>query len=156
MTVEGKNTLAYPLLQGALLSFADGKLVGSGELPMLLPGQSFKQMLGEDQRILAKAEPMKRFEENSGLINKTKVVRTEQSYSLSNQGQEVIALTVYGVMPKSQHKDIKVSVFDPKGVKLDEFGRYQQVLNLKPQDKQTFTQTYTVEYPIDKEVTGGY
>ena len=156
MTVEGKNTLAYPLLPGALLSFADGKLVGSGELPMLLPGQSFKQMLGEDQRILAKAEPMKRFEENSGLINKTKVVRTEQSYSLSNQGQEVIALTVYGVIPKSQHEDIKVSVLDPKGVKLDEFGRYQQVLNLKPHDKQTFTQTYTVEYPIDKEVTGGY
>lgn len=156
MTVEGKNTLDYPLLPGDLLSFSDGKLVGSGNLPMLLPEQSFKQMLGEDQTIIAKREPIKRFEENSGIINKSKIIHTDNSYSLSNQRQEPVEVTVYDLIPSSQHEDIKVKMLEPKNQKLDEFGRYQQVVALKPQEKQLIKQSYTVEYPSDKEIMDEY
>lgn len=155
VTVEGKNTLDYPLLPGSLLSFTDGKLVGSGELEMLMPGQAFKQMLGEDQTIIAKREPSKRFEENNGLINKTKVVRVERSYRLSNQRQEPVAITVYDVMPSSQHKDIGIKILEPKNIQVDQYGRYQQTIQLKGAEQQLLKQSYTIEYPGDKEIIGG-
>lgn len=154
MTVETENNLEYPLMPGNLLSYYDEQLVGTGQLPMLLSGQRYKQYLGENQTIVAKVESNHRFEENNGFINKTKAIRTENTYVLSNQQQEAVDVVVYDRIPSSQHEDIRVKLQEPKSVKLDELGRYNYVVTLKPKESQTVKQVFTVEYPSDKELSG--
>ena len=80
------------MLGGNLRTAYDGKIIGSGYLPTLLPGEEFKQLVGEDQTVSVKVEPVKRFEESSGLINKSKVIRVETAYTLQNNRQQAVEI----------------------------------------------------------------
>lgn len=156
LTVSGKNTQDYPLLGGSLRTAYNGDVIGFGYLPTLLPGQEFKQLIGEDQTVSVKAEPAKRTEENSGLINKSKVVRIETAYTLQNNRAEAVELTVYDRIPQAVEKEIVVNLLEPavKSITLDENGRYQQKITLAPNSKQTLKKIFTVQYPQDQQLSG--
>lgn len=156
LTVTGKNNQDYPLLGGNLRTAYDGKIIGSGYLPTLLPGEEFKQLVGEDQTVSVKVEPVKRFEESSGLINKSKVIRVETAYTLQNNRQQAVEIMVYDRIPQAANKEIVVNVTEPnlKNVTIDDNGRYQQKITLAPNAKQTVKKVFTVQYPQDKQIEG--
>ncbi|MDH3001095.1 hypothetical protein A1D23_11590 [Chelonobacter oris] len=156
LTVSGKNTQNYPLLGGSLRSSYDGKIMGAGYLPTLLPGAEFKQLIGEDQTISVQAEPVKRTQENSGLINKSNVVRLETAYTLQNAREQAVDIVVYDRVPQAVNKEITVNVIEPnpKNVTIDDNGRYQQTFTLAPNSKQTVKQIVSVQYPQDQRIEG--
>ena len=144
------------MLGGNLRTAYDGKIIGSGYLPTLLPGEEFKQLVGEDQTVSVKVEPVKRFEESSGLINKSKVIRVETAYTLQNNRQQAVEIMVYDRIPQAANKEIVVNVAEPnlKNVTIDDNGRYQQKITLAPNAKQTVKKVFTVQYPQDKQIEG--
>ncbi|MGR6980510.1 mucoidy inhibitor MuiA family protein [Testudinibacter sp. P27/CKL/0425] len=156
LTVSGKNQQDYPLLGGSLRTSYDGQVIGSGYLPTLLPGEEFKQLIGEDQTISVQAEPLKRNEENSGLINKSKVVRISSGYTLQNNRPQAVEVVVYDRIPQSVQQKLVVTVSEPnlKNVTLDDNGRYQQKITLAPNSKQRVEKAFSLQYPQDKQLEG--
>lgn len=156
LTVSGKNQQDYPLLGGSLRTSYDGQVIASGYLPTLLPGEEFKQLIGEDQTISVQAEPLKRNEENSGLINKSKVVRISSGYTLQNNRPQAVEVVVYDRIPQSVQQELVVTVSEPnlKNVTLDDNGRYQQKITLAPNSKQRVEKAFSLQYPQDKQLEG--
>ncbi|TNH03765.1 mucoidy inhibitor MuiA family protein [Testudinibacter sp. TR-2022] len=156
ITVSGQNQQDYPLLGGALRTSYNGRIVGSGYLPTLLPGEAFKQLIGEDQTISVKAEPVKRTQESGGLINKTNKIRLETGYTLQNNRAESVDVVVYDRLPQAVNQAIKVNILAPdsKTATIDDNGRYQQKITLAPNSKQTINKIFTLEYPQDQILSG--
>ncbi|WP_143000558.1 mucoidy inhibitor MuiA family protein [Pelistega sp. MC2] len=154
VTVKGENKSEYPLLAGELQTYFDGQFVGQGSLPTIYTGQKFTQLVGEDQKVVVKKSPLKRLEETSGVINKTKKLKFVEEVTLTNSHPEAIELVINERIPSSRQKDIIVTLQSPNSndIKMDQFGRYQQTIKLGPKVDQVVKKEFTIEYPADKNI----
>lgn len=154
VTINGKNSEDYPLLAGELQTFYDGRFVGMGRLDTLYPQQTFTQLMGQDQTIKVKQLPLKRFNETSGFMTKSQVVKFEQDTVFSNARGEAVEVTIHHRVPSSAQKDIVVSVQQPSNITLDNVGRYEQKITIPARQALTVKQAFSVEYPKDKQISG--
>lgn len=154
VSIKGKNSADYPLLAGELQTFYDGRFMGKGHLNTLYPQQEFTQLVGQDQTITVKKSPLKRFAENTGVISKTQVVRSEQETVFHNRRAEAVEIVVHNRVPSSRHEDIIVKVQEPKGVNMDNLGRYTQKITVPAKQSLAVKQAFSVEYPQNKQISG--
>ncbi|MFH1980437.1 MAG: mucoidy inhibitor MuiA family protein [Pseudomonadota bacterium] len=170
--VPKQSTLTYliceaavdrELLSGPLNVYFSGRYVGKMMLDEKKPGANFQLGLGVDRQVVVKREKVtdRRKETFFGKIERDSVVR-EMGYRIvaENLRDKAVALRIVDSLPVSRTDRIKVDdltltpVPNEKNIQARE-GVMLWHLSLKPGEKTTIDQRFTIVYPKDA-VPGGF
>lgn len=97
-----------PLLPGPVALFRDGTFVGTGELPILSPGEKHELGFGADDLIRVKHALVEEKRGETGLISTSRTDVRMFKITVKNLHERPMAVTVLDHMPVSNNVDIKV------------------------------------------------
>ena len=165
LTAAGRNDSPYPLLPGPVRVFLDGAFTTTSNLPLVPPGDTLSLGLGIDPGIRVTSEAERSKEESRGLS----VLGTEarrravtRRCVLRNSKQVAVDVQVTDVFPRSDHKELKVTLSDRTSQGGEggttvaaeedaERGTVTWQVHLPPGTEQTLTATHRIEWPKGKE-----
>ncbi len=151
------NTSAAPLLGGAVNLFRDDDFVGTSRINFIASGTKFDFFLGVDDGIKIVRKMLLDKSIETGLIQKRKGTTRKYETTVENFKSQLVKVTVYDQLPVSQDSSITVSEvkLSPTPAKQEkDTGKLTWELSLKPQEKATLTEEFSVEWPTDKQVQG--
>jgi uncharacterized protein (TIGR02231 family) len=97
-----------PLLPGPVALFRDGTFVGTGDLPILSPGEKHELGFGADDLIRVKHALVEEKRGETGLISTSRTDVRMFKITVKNLHERPMAVTVLDHMPVSNNADIKV------------------------------------------------
>jgi uncharacterized protein (TIGR02231 family) len=97
-----------PLLSGPVALFRDGTFVGTGDLPILSPGEKHELGFGADDLIRVKHALVEEKRGETGLISTSRTDVRMFKITVKNLHERPMAVTVLDNMPVSNNADIKV------------------------------------------------
>jgi uncharacterized protein (TIGR02231 family) len=97
-----------PLLSGPVALFRDGTFVGTGDLPILSPGEKHELGFGADDLIRVKHALVEEKRGETGLISTSRTDVRMFKITVKNLHERPMAVTVLDHMPVSNNADIKV------------------------------------------------
>lgn len=151
------NTSAAPLLGGAVNLFRDDDFVGTSRVNFIASGAKFDFFLGVDDGIKVVRKTLLDKSIETGLIQKRKGTTRKYETTVENFKTQPVKVTIYDQLPVSQDSSIVVSniKLSPTPAKEEkDTGKLTWELSLKPQEKATVTEEFSVEWPTDKQVQG--
>ena len=157
LTAELKNPFLFPLLEGELNIFLDGRFVSTSTVVKpVLAGDEMRLSLGMDETIIVSDKLEKQFTERSGAFARKVHKHYEYQAGIVNGKSRPITLLLRDRVPVSTHEDIKVEVTSPsaKEAEIGADGIVTWTLNLAPGEKRQLTTIFDVTYPEDQEITG--
>lgn len=162
LTTEVTNSTEYPLLPGEIRLFLNGNFVGNSRLSQLItPGEKFELHLGVNEAFKVKHELRKRFDDEKGLLSKSRVRSFEYVITLDNQGPTTEKVVVRDQLPVSTDDNIKVKTdyLRPEtnpNQKSDDFplGTLEWVLEMESRQKQTVEFGFTVSHGREDRIVG--
>lgn len=148
-----------PLLPGQVSMFRDGTFVGTGQLPVLSPGEEHDLGFGIDDLVRVKYSVSEEKRGETGLISTSRTDSRNYRITIRNMHERAIGLTVFDQIPVSKNQDIKVeqtgktpptrqNVEDKRGVVAWD-GK------LEPDQEQVLDIGYRVTWPSAKQVVYG-
>lgn len=152
-----QNANPAPLLPGPLNVFMGNDFVGSARLGLVGPEGAFDVFLGKDDGIKVQRKEKVRREETTGLVQKSRRIRTGYVIELENMKRTEEAVTVKDQIPVAAAGQITVRVtgVSPRpGKENKETGELQWEMKLKPREKRTIEVDVEVEAPVDVPVSG--
>jgi len=157
LTAELKNPFTFPLLDGEMNVFLDGRFVSTSriEKPVSI-GEEMRLPLGLDETIYVTSKLQKQFTEEVGAFSKQIHKQYEYQTEIVNGKSRPIALVVRDHVPISAHEDIKVELEAPAPgeAKIGDDGIIIWNLDLAPGEKRQLSVRFDVKYPKGKEITG--
>ncbi len=167
VTAEGKNESGLPLLQAPAALFLEDAFIGSGFVtdaagrPAEVPeGAAFRIGFGKDPSLQAVRKETLRQKDEGGMFARFKRVRYRYEYTVSNFRKEPATLTMLDRIPVSRSKELEVKDVEAPGAKIGgreagkDPGEVRWELPLAPGEKKVLSLSFSVEYPVDKEVDG--
>ncbi|MBV8215054.1 MAG: mucoidy inhibitor MuiA family protein [Verrucomicrobia bacterium] len=151
------NSSEDTLLAGGVNLFRDGDLIGSLNLPEIVPGQEFDLFGGRDDAIKIDRKELVNRVSDAGLFNSRKQRNRKFQVSLQNYRKAPVKLTLYEQVPVSQDNQITVSQgqISPKPTEFDkDTGKLTWKMDLNSNEKKVVEFEYTIEWPADKVVSG--
>ncbi len=153
------NGSDYPLLAGRMNVFFDNTFVATTGLDFVASGEPFSVSLGVDESIGITHTLIKRNRDADGFISGS--VRWTYKYliTVKNNKKTREEITVADRTPFPTHQSIKVKLVEPvikNGgfVRMDESGRLEYKLELKPGERIELPILFTVEYPSSFNIEG--
>lgn len=149
------NTSQYILLPGQASIFHEGDFVGSTRLETVVPGQEFEAQLGVDDRIKVERELTTR-EVSKTLIGNTRKNVFGFKITVSSFLEWPTRVTLYDQFPVTRNEQIKSKLLEakPPPVEQSDLNILKWELAMPPQQKQTLTFEFEVDFPRDLPVTG--
>ncbi len=148
-----------PLLPGRVYLFRDGTFVGTGDLPLLPPGEEHDLGFGLDDQVKVRHAVLEEKRGESGLISTSHTDSRNFRVTVKNLHERPIQLTVLDRVPVSQNQDIKVeftgkasptkqNVEDKRGVMSFE-------AKLEPDEEKVLEYGYRITWPAAKSIIYG-
>jgi len=149
------NDTDFVLLPGPASIFYSNEFVGTTELKHIAPNESFKVLLGADDRIKVERKLVSR-QVDKRLIGDRRRLRYAYQIEVQNLRDGPEKVIVQDQVPVSGHEDIQVRDQDflPKPDKRTDLGILEWALVLEPGQETRLTFDFVVEYPRILTVTG--
>ena len=148
-----------PLLPGSAYLFRDGTFVGTGELPLLQPGETYDLGFGVDDQVKVKHAVLEDKRGESGLISTSHVDSRNFQVNVKNLHERPIDVTILDRVPVSQNDDIKVEMtgrVSPTTQNVDDKrGVLAFQARLEPDEEKILEYGYRVSWPAAKSVVYG-
>ena len=157
LTAELKNPFVFPLPEGELNIFLDGRFVSTQKVDKpILAGDEMRLTLGRDETILVSSKLQKQFTERIGAFNKKVRKHYEYQAEIVNGKSRPITLLVREQVPVSAHEEITVEITSPtpKEAEIGSDGIVTWTLTLAPGEKRQLSTIFAVSYPEDQEISG--
>lgn len=156
LTAALKNPFAFPLLEGEMNVFLDGRFVSTSQIhEPVLAGDEIRLPLGLDETIVVNDTLRKQFTEGSGAFSSQIRKHFEYEIELINSKALPIELVVRDHVPVSAHEKIRVEIQAPtKEAELSDEGIVTWKVSLKPGEKRLLNTRFEVTYPAKERVTG--
>lgn len=151
-----KNESDFAFLKGESSVFHESDYLGKSEFPETAPGGPMELYMGIEEDIKIDREELNRFTEKKGFGNNHTKTTYEYKITVENLKNEAISLKVYESLPVPQNSDIKVKVekSEPEYTEKDEKNFIQWAFNLASSEKKEIFFHFSVEYPVEKTLTG--
>jgi uncharacterized protein (TIGR02231 family) len=152
-----QNANPAPLLPGPLNVFMGNDFIGSSRLSLVGPDGVFDVFLGKDDGIKVQRKEKLRREDTTGLVQKTRRIRSGYTIEMENMKRSEVTITVKDQIPVSS--DAKVTVrltgVAPKPTQeTKETGELQWEIKLKPKEKKTIDVDFDIEASPDLSLIG--
>lgn len=147
-----------PILPGTVSLFRDGTFVGTGQLPVLAPGEEHDLGFGIDDSVRVRHALVTDTRGQSGLISSSKTDTRNFRITVKNQHARAIDLTVFDQIPASQNQDIKVERTGTTPTKEnidDKRGVLKWESKLEPDEEKIIEFGYRVSWPAAKAIEYG-
>lgn len=148
-----------PMLPGLVYLFRDGTFVGTGNLPLLRPGEDHDIGFGVDDQVKVKHAVLEDKRGETGLISTSHVDSRNFQVSVKNMHERPIDITILDRVPVSQNDDIKVETMGkatPTATNVDDKrGVIAFQAKLEPDEEKIFEYGYRVSWPAAKSVVYG-
>lgn len=152
-------TKGTPVLPGTVSLFRDGTFVGTGQLPLLPPGEEHELGFGADDAVRVKYALLEEKRGETGLISSSKTDVRSWRISVKNLHERAIPISVIDQIPVSQNQDVKVEftgkVQPTKRDIDDKRGVLAWDLDLKPDEEKTIEFGYRASWPGAKRIQYG-
>jgi len=140
-----------PLLPGAVSLFRDGTFVGTGELPVLSPGEEHELGFGADDQVRVRHAISDEKRGETGLISSARTDTRHFRITIKNMHERAVELVVHDQIPVSQNQDIKVDLLGPtaptrQGID-DKRGVVAFESKLEPEEERVIEFGYRVIWP---------
>ncbi len=154
------NSTEYPLLPGNARVFLDNAYVAESRLDTIAPGEEFWTSLGVDESIKIEHKLLKKYLKNEGLVNRKNRMIYEYLIKIENHKQTTEDLRLEDHIPVSRHQDIEVKLLEPlwkqdsDSLKKKDYDTLEWNLKLKPGEKKEIPLKFSVEYPLNRNISG--
>ena len=151
------NSEKLPLQGSKMTVFVDGVLIGSTQMPTILPGEEATLPMGQDRRVQIIVSDQGGKGGNSGVISKQRADVTDLIYEITNRRSAESTVEVKDAYPVSRDKAIKIQI-DKKATEPDEkdFEDKAGVIVwrkvLQPSETWKINQAYKVSYPAKRTI----
>jgi uncharacterized protein (TIGR02231 family) len=148
-----------PLLPGLVYLFRDGTFVGTGDMPLLPPGEEHDLGFGVDDQVKVKHVVLEEKRGESGLISTSHVDSRNFRVNVKNLHERPIDVEILDRIPVSQNDEIKVeytgratpttqNVEDKRGVIAFD-------AKLDPDEEKILEYGYRISWPASKSIVYG-
>ncbi len=139
------------LLPGMVSLFRDGTFVGTGELPVLSPGEEHELGFGADDQVRVRHAIANEKRGETGLISSARTDSRNFRITIKNMHERAVQLVVHDQIPVSQDQDIKVDLLGPtaptrQGIE-DKRGVISFESKLDPEEERVIEFGYRVIWP---------
>lgn len=146
-----------PLLPGAVSLFRDGTFVGTGELPVLSPGEDYELGFGADDQVRVRHAIADEKRGETGLISSAKTDSRNFRITVKNMHERAVQLVVQDQIPVSRNDEIKVEFVGPtQPTRKDLDGRRGVIAfesKLGPEEERLIEFGYRVIWPGANAIT---
>ena len=108
-----KNTSTYAILAGPANVFLDNNFVAKTQLQSTGPQGEFVCSLGVDPSIKIDYKPLKKYEEQNGIISKSRVTKYVQVIAVKNTSSSAIKIKLSEQLPLSNNEKVQVKLYEP-------------------------------------------
>jgi uncharacterized protein (TIGR02231 family) len=140
-----------PLLPGAVALFRDGTFVGTGELPVLSPGEEHELGFGSDDQVRVRHAIAEEKRGETGLISSARTDSRNFRITVKNMHERAVQLAVIDQIPASENQDIKVELVGPTAPTRKDIGDKRGVIafdsKLEPEEERVIEFGYRVIWP---------
>lgn len=148
-----------PLLPGKVALFRDGTFAGTGQLPLLSPGEEHDLGFGTDDAVRVKFAVVEDKRGETGLISSSRTESRNFKVTVKNLHERAIQVTVLDQVPVSQNQEIKVepvgrSVPSRKDIE-DQRGVVAFDQKMEPDEERVLEFGYRVTWPGAKSIIYG-
>ncbi len=150
------NDTKVPLLAGGVSVFLGDDYKGVSAVKQAMPGEKFDISMGADDGVRVKRERVRMFEEDAGLLSKTRRISYEYVVTVENLKDTVQKITLKDQFPVSQQEEISVedTVAEPAPDSRDKKGFLTWNLELGPRVKKEIKLGFSVEFPKGLQLKG--
>lgn len=152
------NASDFPLLAGETNVYLDGSFVTDGHLEYVAPSEEFQTLLGADDGVAVEHKLIKRYEKKEGVLAKKREIIYEYKVTIENKKTKQISLAMADQIPIPTNAEIAVNLISPKKdqdkVKISDQNYLEWELQLTPGQKKEIPLTFSVVFPIGKELQG--
>lgn len=145
-----------PLLPGAVSLFRDGTFVGTGELPLLSPGEEHDLGFGADDQVRVRYAIADEKRGETGLITSSRTDQRNYRITVRNMHERPIELSVLDQIPVSQNQEIKVELAGPTAPTKQDVDDKRGLLSfdgkLEPDQERVIEFGYRVVWPAAKSI----
>lgn len=148
-----------PLLPGQVYLFRDGTFVGTGDMPLLPPGEEHNLGFGVDDQVKVKHLVLEEKRGESGLISTSHVDSRNFRVNVKNLHERSIDVTILDRIPVSQNDEIKIDYTGratPTAQNVD--GRRGVIAfsaKLDPDEEKVLEYGYRISWPASKSIVYG-
>ncbi|MEO8652218.1 MAG: mucoidy inhibitor MuiA family protein [Hyphomicrobiaceae bacterium] len=146
-------------LPGPISLFRDGTYVGTGQLPLLSPGQEHEIGFGADDSVRVRHATVEDKRGETGLISSSQTDTRSFRITVKNLHERAIAISVLDQVPTSKQQDIKVELTGktpPTRRDVDEKrGILAWETTLQPDEERQIDFGYRISWPAGKSVMYG-
>ena len=148
-----------PLLPGTVYLFRDGTFVGTGDMPLLRPGEDHDLGFGVDDQVKVKHAVLEDKRGETGLISTSHVDSRNFQVNVKNMHERAIDVRILDRVPVSQNDDIKVEATGRASPTLQDVDAKRGVIafdaHLEPDEEKIFEYGYRVSWPAAKSIVYG-
>ncbi len=152
----GKGT---PLLPGKVYLFRDDAFVGTGDLPLLQPGEEHRLGFGVDDLVKVRYAVIEEKRGETGLISTSSVDSRNYRVTVKNLHERPIDVTVIDRIPISKNQEIKIEYTgktQPTNPNLDDKrGVLAFEKKLEPDQEEVLEYGYRISWPAAKSIVYG-
>ncbi len=140
-----------PLLPGSVSLFRDGTFVGTGELPVLAPGEDYELGFGSDDQVRVRHAIANEKRGETGLISSARTDSRNFRITIKNMHERAVQLVVHDQIPVSQNDDIKVELIGPTAPTRKDIDDKRGIIafesKLEPEEERVIEFGYRVTWP---------
>lgn len=148
-----------PLLPGQVYLFRDGTFVGTGDLPLLTPGEEHNLGFGVDDQVKVKHIVLEEKRGETGLISTSHVDSRNYRVGVKNLHERPIDVTILDRVPISQNEDIKVEFTGKNSPTKQDFDDKRGVIafeaKVEPDEEKVIEYGYRISWPASKSIVYG-
>jgi uncharacterized protein (TIGR02231 family) len=148
-----------PLLAGSVALFRDQTFVGTGDIPVLSPGEEHELGFGIDDLVRIKHAVVEERRGETGLISSSRTDERNYRLTAKNMHERAMPVTILDQIPASQNEAIKVELTGrtaPSKTNIDDKrGVIAWDTKLEPDEERVIEFGYRVTWPADKPIRYG-
>jgi uncharacterized protein (TIGR02231 family) len=148
-----------PLLPGTVYLFRDGTFVGTGDLPLLGPGEDHDLGFGIDDQVKVKHAVLEEKRGETGLISTSHVDSRNFRVNVKNMHERAMDVTILDRIPVAQNDEIKVDLTGRASPTTENVDSKRGVISfqakLEPDEEKILEYGYRVSWPAAKSIVYG-
>jgi uncharacterized protein (TIGR02231 family) len=159
LKAKAVNTTPYTLLPGQASVFLDQSFVTTTTLGRIARDESFWTFLGADDDIQVEYKLLNKTLGDKGFLSKKNTLTFESLTTITNRKQTAEEIVVWDQIPLSGDEDVRVTLQKPKykedsdQLKMTQANYLEWLYQLQPNEKTEIPLSFTIEYPLGKEIT---
>jgi uncharacterized protein (TIGR02231 family) len=110
LKVAVKNTTALPWIEGEAQIFLENEFMGKATIPYTAQGKEQEIVLGVENRVSAKKELVKKYEDNAGLFGGRRRILYQYRITVQNDFSEAKDAVLFDSVPVSRNKQVEVAM----------------------------------------------